>query len=180
MSKRTTLVVPVEFYIPDEIRSKLDKLKISPEIQEEALNDAIFTYVQERFLVDEEEEIIEHVKDRQKFLFDISELSRFGGLVIFTTINKSILGVALGKYLAEHVLGVVPKGTHDYKKFISPNDLASEAEKHKIILDNFTGFAPTFNIKNLLDKEFGNFKLSSNLEVNYGAAGLNLKSNDLL
>jgi 2-polyprenyl-6-hydroxyphenyl methylase/3-demethylubiquinone-9 3-methyltransferase len=125
-------------------------------------------------------EIIEHVKDRQKFLFDISELSRFGGLVIFTTINKSILGVALGKYLAEHVLGVVPKGTHDYKKFISPNDLASEAEKHKIILDNFAGFAPTFNIKNLFDKEFGNFKLSSNLEVNYGAAGLNLKSNDPL
>ena len=63
MSKRTTLVVPVEFYIPDEIRSKLDKLKISPAIQEEALKDAIFTYVQERFLVDEKEEIIEHVKN---------------------------------------------------------------------------------------------------------------------
>ena len=63
MSKRTTLLVPVEFYIPDEIRSKLDKLKISPEIQEEALRDAIFTYVQERFLTDEEEDIIEHVKN---------------------------------------------------------------------------------------------------------------------
>ncbi|MDC0975849.1 bifunctional 2-polyprenyl-6-hydroxyphenol methylase/3-demethylubiquinol 3-O-methyltransferase UbiG [Alphaproteobacteria bacterium] len=124
-------------------------------------------------------EIIEHVKDRKKFLYDISKLSRFGGLVIFTTINKSILGVALGKYIAEHVLGVIPKGTHNYKKFISPDDLAYEAEKHKIILDNFTGFAPTFNIKNLLDKEFGNFKLSSNLEINYGAAGLNLNSNDL-
>ena len=46
MSKRTTLVVPVEFYIPDEIRSKLDKLKISPEIQEEALNDAIHDWLQ--------------------------------------------------------------------------------------------------------------------------------------
>ena len=63
MSKRTTLLVPVEFYIPDEIRSKLDGLKISPEIQEEALRDAIFTYVQERFLTDEKEEIIEHVKN---------------------------------------------------------------------------------------------------------------------
>ena len=63
MSKRTTLLVPVEFYIPDEIRSKLDKLKISPEIQEEALRDAIFTYVQERFLTGEEEDIIEHVKN---------------------------------------------------------------------------------------------------------------------
>ena len=58
--------------------------------------------------------------------------------------------------------------------------ILATTEKHKIILDNFTGFSPTFNIKNLLDKEFGNFKLSSNLEVNYGAAGLNLKSNDPL
>jgi len=61
MSKRNILVVPVEFIIPDEIYSTLNLLKISPEIQEEALRDAIFTFVQERFLVDEEEEIINHV-----------------------------------------------------------------------------------------------------------------------
>ncbi len=63
MSKRTTLLVEVEFFIPDEIRSRLDKLKISPEIQEKAIGEAIFNFVQERFLVDEEEEIIEHVKN---------------------------------------------------------------------------------------------------------------------
>ena len=63
MSKRKTLVVPVEFFIPDEIHSALNKLKISPEIQEEALADAIFHFIQERFLVDEKEEIIEHVKN---------------------------------------------------------------------------------------------------------------------
>lgn len=62
MSKRTVLLVPVEFYIPDSIREALDNLKISPEQQEEGLRDAIFTFVQERFLVDEEEDIIEHVK----------------------------------------------------------------------------------------------------------------------
>jgi hypothetical protein len=61
MSKRNILVVPVEFIIPDEIYSTLNLLKISPEIQEEALRDAIFTFVQERFLVDEEEDIINHV-----------------------------------------------------------------------------------------------------------------------
>jgi hypothetical protein len=55
------LLVPVEFIIPDEIHSTLNLLKISPEVQEEALRDAIFTFVQERFLVDEEEEIIKHV-----------------------------------------------------------------------------------------------------------------------
>ena len=61
MSKRNVLVVPVEFIIPDEIFSTLNLLKISPEIQEEALRNAIFTYVQERFLVDEDEDIIKHV-----------------------------------------------------------------------------------------------------------------------
>ena len=101
-------------------------------------------------------------------------------MIIFTTINKSILGVALGKYLAEYFLKVVPKNTHDQKKFISPNNLAYEAEKYSIILDDFTGFVPTFNINNVVNKEFGNFRLSSNLQVNYGAAGLNLKSNDHL
>ena len=61
MSKRNILVVPVEFIIPDEIYSTLNLLKIPVEIQEEALRNAIFTFVQERFLVDEEEEIIQHV-----------------------------------------------------------------------------------------------------------------------
>lgn len=61
MSKKNILVVQVEFIIPDEIYSTLNILKISPEIQEEALRDAIFTFVQERFLVDEEEDIIKHV-----------------------------------------------------------------------------------------------------------------------
>jgi hypothetical protein len=61
MSKRNILVVPVEFIIPDEIYSTLTLLKIPVEVQEEALRNAIFTFVQERFLVDEEEDIIKHV-----------------------------------------------------------------------------------------------------------------------
>ncbi|MDC0456771.1 bifunctional 2-polyprenyl-6-hydroxyphenol methylase/3-demethylubiquinol 3-O-methyltransferase UbiG [Alphaproteobacteria bacterium] len=125
-------------------------------------------------------EVIEHVNNRGKFLSDISKLSRPGGLIIFTTINKSFLGIALGKYFAEHIIKVVPKNTHDHKKFISPNFLAYEAEKHNIILDDFTGFIPTFNLKNIVNKEFGNFRLSPSLQVNYGAAGINLKSNDHL
>jgi hypothetical protein len=55
------LLVPVEFVIPDEIHSTLNLLKIPADVQEEALRDAIFTFVQERFLVEEEEEIIKHV-----------------------------------------------------------------------------------------------------------------------
>ena len=60
------------------------------------------------------------------------------------------------------------------EKLISPENLAKEAEQHGIILDNFIGFTPTFRFKNIINKEFGNFKLSSNMQVNYGAAGIKL------
>jgi len=120
-------------------------------------------------------EVIEHVSNRALFLSDIAKLCKPGGLVVFTTINKSVLGVLLGKFFAEEFIKAVPKGTHDPNKFISPNQLIKEAEKYKIILDDITGFIPTFNIKNILNKEFGEFKLSKNTEVNYGLAGINLK-----
>ena len=123
-------------------------------------------------------EVIEHVIDKKIFLSDISRLCRAGGIIIFTTINNSFSGILLGKYFAENIIKVVPKNTHDPQKFISPNQLAIEAEKHGIFLDSFVGFKPTFTIQNILNKEFGEFKLSSNLNINYGAAGIKLKAND--
>ena len=119
-------------------------------------------------------EVIEHVYDRRIFLSDISNLCRPGGLVIFTTINNSLLGILLGKYFAEDILKILPSGTHEVEKLISPENLAIEAEQYGIILDSFTGFTPTFRLKNIINKEFGNFKLSSNMQVNYGAAGIKL------
>jgi 2-polyprenyl-6-hydroxyphenyl methylase/3-demethylubiquinone-9 3-methyltransferase len=120
-------------------------------------------------------EVIEHVNNRDLFLSDISKLSKPGGLVVLTTINQSVLGVLLGKFFAEDVLSILPKGTHDPKKFISPNQLIEEAAKHKIILDDKTGFIPTFKMHDLINKEFGEFKLSRNIQVNYGLAGINIK-----
>ena len=119
-------------------------------------------------------EVIEHVNERKIFLSDISKLCRTGGLVVFTTINKSFLGIILGKFFAENILNVVPKNTHNPEKFISPQELSSEAQEHNIILDNFVGFIPRFKIQNIINKEFGDFILSSNTLVNYGAAGIKL------
>tara|TARA_X000001036_G_scaffold115310_1_gene108508 strand:- start:4618 stop:5388 length:771 start_codon:yes stop_codon:yes gene_type:complete len=119
-------------------------------------------------------EVIEHVNERKVFLSDISKLCRSGGLVVFTTINKSFLGIILGKFFAENILSVVPKNTHNPEKFISPQELSSEAQEHNIILDNFVGFIPKFKIQNIINKEFGDFILSSNTQVNYGAAGIKL------
>ena len=119
-------------------------------------------------------EVIEHVNNRKIFLSNISDLCRPGGIVVFTTINKSLLGIFFGKYLAEGILRILPPGTHEIEKLISPENLAIEAEEHGIILDSFTGFIPTFRLKNIMKKEFGNFKLSSNTLVNYGAAGIRI------
>ena len=119
-------------------------------------------------------EVIEHVNNRKSFLSDISNLCRPGGLVVFTTINNSLIGVLFGKIFAENILKIVPIGTHDIKKFISPETLAKEAEEHNVILDNFVGFTPTFKIEDVMNKQFGDFKLSSNLGVNYGAAGIKI------
>ena len=118
--------------------------------------------------------MIEHVSNRKLFLSDISNLCRPGGLVVFTSINNSFLGVLLGKYFAEEIFKILPAGTHQVEKLISPRNLAIEAEEHGIILDSFTGFLPTFRIQNIINKEFGDFRLTSNMQVNYGVAGIKL------
>ena len=130
--------------------------------------------VQDKFDLVVASEVIEHVNNRKLFLSDISNLCRTGGVVVFTTINNSFLGILMGKYFAENILKVLPTGTHDLEKLISPEKLAKEAEEYNIILDNFVGFAPTFKFDQIINKEFGNFKLTSNLQINYGAAGIKI------
>ena len=119
-------------------------------------------------------EVIEHVSNRNKFLSDIANLCRSGGVVVITTINKSFFGILLGKYFAENVLKIVPIGTHDVQKLVSPESLAKDAEKHNIVLDNFVGFTPTFKFKDIMSKQLGDFKITSNIGVNYGAAGIKI------
>ena len=43
--------------------------------------------------------------------------------MLIATINKTIFSIVFAKYLAEYVLGFLPKGTHDWKKFLSPEDI---------------------------------------------------------
>ncbi len=57
---------------------------------------------------------------------------------------------------------------------MSCETLVKEAEEHNIMLDDFVGFTPTFNFKDLMNKEFGDFILTPYLGVNYGAAGIRI------
>ena len=110
-------------------------------------------------------EVIEHVQSRPEFL---QTMAMFGhtdkpSMVILTTINRSLAGVALVKYAAEYVLNLAPKGTHDPKKFVQPSELKREAASAGIIIDDITGIRPS--LKN-------GFALGGPPVMNYAASGL--------
>ena len=69
-------------------------------------------------------EIMEHVTDPQAFLCECARLTKTGGLVIASTLNRTAKSYAMGIVAAEHILKLVPKGTHEWSKFIKPSELA--------------------------------------------------------
>lgn len=70
-------------------------------------------------------EIVEHVPDPQAFLRTACALVKPGGLIVVSTLNRSLPGFVLGKVAAEYILRAVPPGTHDFRKFLKPGEVAS-------------------------------------------------------
>ncbi len=105
-------------------------------------------------------EIVEHVADVPAFIQGCVDRCSPDGLVIFSTINKTLKSMALAKIMAEYIVRWVPPGTHDWKKFMRPSTLAS-ALRH-------AGAAP-FDTTGLIFSPIKNkFLLSSHdLDVNY-------------
>ena len=68
-------------------------------------------------------EILEHVDNPTVFLDHCNRLTHTDGCLILSTLNQTLLSAALGIFLAENVLGWVPKGTHSWSKFIRPRHL---------------------------------------------------------
>jgi 2-polyprenyl-6-hydroxyphenyl methylase/3-demethylubiquinone-9 3-methyltransferase len=68
-------------------------------------------------------EVIEHVADVASFLKTCRALAKPGALLIVSTLNRTPKAYALAIVAAERVLGMAPKGTHDWKKFIKPEEL---------------------------------------------------------
>ncbi|KAL8186292.1 UNVERIFIED_CONTAM: Hexaprenyldihydroxybenzoate methyltransferase, mitochondrial [Gekko kuhli] len=68
-------------------------------------------------------EVVEHVADVEIFVRCCSEVLKPEGSIFITTINKSQLSYILGIVVAEKVLGIVPAGTHEWEKFIAPEEL---------------------------------------------------------
>jgi 2-polyprenyl-6-hydroxyphenyl methylase/3-demethylubiquinone-9 3-methyltransferase len=70
-------------------------------------------------------ELLEHVPDPEALVAACSRLVRPGGTVFFSTICRSLKSFLLAIVAAEHLLKLVPKGTHEYAKLIRPSELAA-------------------------------------------------------
>lgn len=107
-------------------------------------------------------EIVEHVADVDKFVEHCVDICKPGGLILFSTLNRTPKSFLLGKIAAEYVLGWVPKGTHDWKKFLKPSELSRAIRQAGGQVDNLRGM--------VFDPMKRDFKLSDDVDVNYFVA----------
>ena len=104
-------------------------------------------------------EIIEHVEDVNFFLKKSSELLKKNGLMFIATLNKTLKSYAFAIIGAEYVLRWLPIGTHDWDKFVKPEDLIKINKNNNLKLEKLDGMK-----FNLLTEQWN---LSSDNSVNY-------------
>lgn len=116
----------------------------------------------ERFDVVLAMEVVEHVADLTLFVGRCAEMVKPGGLMIVATINRTIKSFALAIVGAEYVLRWLPRGTHQWDKFVTPDELEIALEKSGLTVTDETGV-----IYNLLADRW---QLSTDMDVNYMVA----------
>ena len=114
---------------------------------------------QEKFDVILNMEIVEHVEDISLFLKSCSQLLKKEGLMFVATINKTLKSYMFAIIGAEYILRWLPIGTHEWEKFVKPDELKNELLNYDLILEKLDGVK--FNpIKN-------EWFLSKDTSVNY-------------
>lgn len=113
----------------------------------------------ERFDVVLAMEVVEHVADLGLFIGRCAEMVRPGGIMITATLNRTLKSFALAIVGAEYVLRWLPRGTHQWDKFVTPNELEAALERHGLRVVDETGV-----IYNLLADRW---QLSTDMDVNY-------------
>lgn len=84
-------------------------------------------------------EMLEHVPDPASVVKACAQLVRPGGWVFFSTINRSPKAFLFAIVGAEHVLKLLPKGTHEYAKFLRPSELTSFIRSAALSVEGFKG-----------------------------------------
>ena len=104
-------------------------------------------------------EVVEHVADPTQFLQDTASLVRPGGLMIVATLNKTAKALATAVIGAEYILGWLPRGTHDWSKFLPPETVSSAL--------NAAGLETELPVGVSYAPLSGQWNLSEDVQVNY-------------
>jgi 2-polyprenyl-6-hydroxyphenyl methylase/3-demethylubiquinone-9 3-methyltransferase len=86
-------------------------------------------------------EVIEHVAEPRAFLRDCAALLAPGGLMVVATLNRTLKALALAKVGAEHILRWLPAGTHDWRKFLKPDEIREFLEDLPLAVEGPFGVA---------------------------------------
>jgi 2-polyprenyl-6-hydroxyphenyl methylase/3-demethylubiquinone-9 3-methyltransferase len=104
-------------------------------------------------------EVVEHVADVGAYLAACTALVKPGGMTLVATLNKTLKSLALAKIGAEYVLGWLPRGTHDWNRFIPPAQLKASLEESGLNILKTQGVS--------FDPLAWDWKLSNDVDVNY-------------
>jgi 2-polyprenyl-6-hydroxyphenyl methylase/3-demethylubiquinone-9 3-methyltransferase len=88
-------------------------------------------------------EMLEHVPDPAATVAACAALVKPGGHIIFSTINRNLKSYLFAVIGAEYVLRLLPRGTHDYARFIKPSELSAMCRRAQLAIDGLTGM--TYN-----------------------------------
>ena len=104
-------------------------------------------------------EVVEHVADVEFFITTCASMVKPGGLMLISTINRTLKAAALAIGAAEYVLGWLPRGTHQYEKLVRPEELQAPLTKAGMDVVEMKGvfFNPLQN----------RWNLSADIDVNY-------------
>lgn len=104
-------------------------------------------------------ELLEHVPDPASIVLACSRLVKPGGMVFFSTLNRNAKSFCHAIIGAEYILRLLPKGTHDFQRFLTPAELSRFVRLANMTVSAITGVS--------CDLQAKKFHLSKNTQINY-------------
>ena len=108
-------------------------------------------------------EVIEHVDNQQEFIKRSCDITNKNGLIFVATLNKTLFSLIFAKFTAEYILNLLPKGTHDWNKFLTPEEIYSFLIQNSFeVLDTVgISFNPINNSWDLSKSTKGNYIIAA-------------------